>query len=153
WNELKTLIERESPDLVGLVEVDERWLENLALKEVYPFAHENAREDFFGIALYSRFPFVNGKVDTDLGPGIPPMISTSIDIAGDEERSLGEKREIHLTLLHARPPKSQRHYYDSRLIFRRIATTARHTEGNIIVFGDFNVTPFSGFYGQLRKGA
>ena len=54
---VENLVVDKKPDILALLEVNERWLEALAgLHTRYPHRIERPQNDNFGIALFSRFP-------------------------------------------------------------------------------------------------
>ena len=64
-------IRAANPDIVGLLEVNQRWLRALApLHARYPFRVEHPQEDNFGIALFSRFPIDNPQLRPLAVPGL-----------------------------------------------------------------------------------
>ncbi len=60
---LVRLVQKERPDVVGLVEVNSKWLEGLApLRAEFPHRFEVPDEHYFGLALYSRLPLKNARI-------------------------------------------------------------------------------------------
>ncbi|MEW5821371.1 MAG: endonuclease/exonuclease/phosphatase family protein, partial [Cyanobacteriota bacterium] len=54
------LINRESPDIVAIQEVDNIWTDQLSLlKKTYPYYFEHPRTDNFGLSVYSKLPLRN----------------------------------------------------------------------------------------------
>lgn len=134
---LKKVILETKPDIVGLAEMNTRWGDELGLKYLYPNSYENFREDHFGIALYSKFPFSETGV-SDFGENIPPAAYKLIKI--------NEISKLRTVLLHAIPPLHYEMLYTNRMLYRRIATKLRFVEEAVLVMGDFNATPFSDYY-------
>ncbi len=139
---LLKLAEREDPDVIGLAEVDARWIRALApLKLRYPHRVEIPSEGYEGLALYSRLPFerVRAASSGDLPfPGIATVMRTP---AGD----------VEFILAHPLPP------LDGGLIRRRnaqllaLAQYARASTLPIVVAGDLNVTMWNRGYRPLQK--
>src|SRR5688572_15240864 len=60
--QLFDLVERENPDVVGLLEVNERWLRRLKpLRARYPHHYEVPGDLHVGLALYSRLPLRDAR--------------------------------------------------------------------------------------------
>jgi endonuclease/exonuclease/phosphatase (EEP) superfamily protein YafD len=129
-----------SPDIVGLIEVDQGWLEALApLHEKYPYRVERPQDDNFGIALFSRFP-----LQTELRPLLHERVSF---ILGHFTLA---SEPITVAFAHPVPPSSKR---SSRLRDRQLEELARvrreFAAREFILAGDLNVTPFSPAYRDL----
>ena len=80
YDQVRRLIADENPDVVALVEVDQRWLTQLApALTAYTGRIEAPRPDNFGIALYARGD-VTGSADELATP--LPTITASVSLAG-----------------------------------------------------------------------
>ncbi len=76
---LLELVELESPDVVGLVEVNARWLRKLKpLRARYPYHYEVPDEHFVGLALYSRLPLEHARVLPLPGEQSTPAIAATL---------------------------------------------------------------------------
>lgn len=139
---LLKVIERENPDVVALLEPDERWLAELGLSRRYLYRVEHPREDPFGLALYSRFP-VKGPLVDNLGSGLPPLILQRLEVLPG--------REVTFGLVHAQPPIDSSAFWSNKYLLRRLATMLRHLPGNFVIAGDFNATPFSFLYRRFVR--
>ena len=133
-----------SPDLVVLIEVDQGWLDDLGLDEVgYPHRVAEPREDNYGIALYSRFPFISSEV-VRFGPLGMPSVFARLPVGGSVLNVIGS---------HPPPPKSGQlaRYRDQQIA--EIMEHARSLEGGVIFCGDLNMTSWSpAFKGFLAQG-
>lgn len=90
---LQRLIAEEQPDVIGLVEVDARWLRELApALAAYPSRIEAPRTDNFGLALYARGPLAGGV--EHLGSELPSIVA---------EATHGGAR-LGIVLVHPIPP-------------------------------------------------
>ena len=139
-----TYVREYKPDLIGLLEVGERWKAGFALPPEYGHAHEIVREDNFGLGLYSRFPFTlqdTGFFERDL----PPILMVNVD--------LPHGKTVSATLLHAFPPLSAPALRRNTLLLRRTSVILRHVPGPVLVMADLNATPASPFYGRLANNA
>ena len=144
YSKFAKIISERDPDIVALLEVNESWLDALRLAGNYPHKVEIPFEHKFGLALYSKLPFT-GEMITDLGEGLSRVVITGLQLSDD--------KEVLFTLLHAMPPVSQDALNMNRLLIRRAATYIRNFSGAVIAAGDFNATPYSGFYGIFMHGA
>lgn len=133
-------VQAESPDIVALIEVTPDWLKALQLNTRYPFFIELPRPDNFGLALYSRLPLKN-QYQLTVGQDIPPALIAAV------ERERGG--DLHIAVLHARPPLGPERYHQSSLLLRRVATVFRHSSEDFILAGDLNASPFSKLYRRL----
>ena len=79
-------IAEEDPDVVGLVEVNSRWLHRLkALRAAYPYHFEVPDEHYVGLALYSRLPLEDARV-LQLSVSSTPAVAATLKTAtGDLE--------------------------------------------------------------------
>lgn len=125
------LIADTKPDVVGLVEVDTRWLAQLA-PALTGYAHEieQPRDDNFGVALYSLLP-MTGSAEL-IGSRLPTVAAT-IDVHGTQ---------LTLLLTHPIPPVGRAHLADEVSQLTAVAARAR-TSTPVIVMGDLNATPWS----------
>ena len=140
FDQLRDVIQREQPDLVGLIEFGVEAQSALELEASYPHKLGISRRDPFGIALYSRLPLGDFKL-LDLGMAkLPPLVICEVKLP---QGSFG------FILVHTFPPVSQANYEGSYYILRRISTLARHATGPLIVAGDINATPFSQRYAKF----
>lgn len=125
-------IRKEAPEVVSLVEVDQRWVEDLTRELDYPHVKAHPRRDFLGVALLSRHPIDSYDVG-EVSPGVPAATAVlKVDGA-----------PLTLTTLHVLPPVTSDW---ARSQVRGLQTVAqerpRHGE-RWIVCGDFNATPWS----------
>lgn len=135
---LRELIERESPDVVGVLELSARGALALAdLAERYPVHAIEPRDDPFGIGLWSRLP---GSVITPAA--MPPIDLPTLRLDWAEPG--------RLWLVHPFPPIGAE---PARWRDRQLAHLAGQVRGNVnvIVAGDLNATPWSAAYRQLRR--
>jgi endonuclease/exonuclease/phosphatase (EEP) superfamily protein YafD len=125
------LIADTKPDVLGLVEVDSRWLAALA-PALTGYAHriEQPRNDNFGIALYTTLP-MTGAADS-VGSLLPTVVAT-IDVQGTQ---------LGVLLTHPIPPVSRAALTDELSQLAAVARRARELTP-VIVMGDFNATPWS----------
>lgn len=133
------LIQQESPDVLVLLEINDAWLNSLqAIKITYPFEKAIARNDNFGIAVFSKLPLDNAEVRYWGNTGLPSLILNY--------QWQGEG--ITLLATHPLPPitKDMMQQRDTQLL--QAAATAAQQSGPVIMLGDFNITPWSSAFNQ-----
>ena len=106
-------------DVILLMEVNDRWLADLAtLQTNYPYQIKEAREDNFGIALFSRIPLTNPSV-VELGEAEIPSLTAELELAG---------QKIFLLGTHPLPPGSAE---NSRLRNEQLEKIAKTVRGPV----------------------
>ena len=133
-----------NPDFLLLLEVDERWLRELeALRPSLPHRVAALREDEFGIALYSRYPFHAAKAVTIGKAGVPTVV-VEVDLSG---------RRLFLVGTHPVPPggATLSAYRNDQL--QKLGEYLRGVEGPVLLLGDLNVTPWSIHFRRFAQGA
>lgn len=128
---LLELVAAEDPDVVGLLEIDDRWLTALEpLRERYPYRVEVPRTDAFGLALYSRVPLEDVRRVDLSGVGVPTVVLTG-------------PGEVQVILTHPLPPISVEYAGSRDAQLRRLAELLDDADGNALLLGDLNATPWS----------
>jgi endonuclease/exonuclease/phosphatase (EEP) superfamily protein YafD len=145
FDAVASLIALEDPDVVGLLEVDERWLQALApVRARYPHRVERPQPDNFGIALMSRVPIAN--------LALRRLEHDAIRVAVGE-LDLGGRRAV-LILAHPVPPVGRAL---SALRDRQLDAIARvrseFPDREAIVLGDLNTSPWSPSHRRLERNA
>lgn len=121
------------PDVIVLLEVDHKWLTAMdAALTDYPHRIQKPRSDNFGIAVYSRVPFVSNATP-ELLSSVPPTIEVDLDLPGGP---------VTLSAVHPPPPVSEGH---AEMRDKKLMALAARTAGcgRCIVAGDLNITPYS----------
>lgn len=134
-------IQRNDPDVVALLEVDETWmraLEPLLYRYAFHLAHP--RPDNFGIAVFSKLPWRNERV-VMLGPAMLPTITAYLSMSGDTS--------VRLVVTHPLPPvgRSQAAARDAHL--SELADLI--DSDRAILVGDLNVSMWSPAYNRLVR--
>jgi endonuclease/exonuclease/phosphatase (EEP) superfamily protein YafD len=141
FQQVARLIADEQPDLVALVEVDARWLAELApALAAYPARIEAPRDDNFGLALYARGALAGGG--EHLGSRLPSIVA---------EAQHGRAR-FAVVVEHPFPPLTGALYDDQLRHFDAVAERVRGLAGPFVIVGDLNSTPWSRAYARLRGG-
>ncbi|HEY5926603.1 MAG TPA: endonuclease/exonuclease/phosphatase family protein [Kofleriaceae bacterium] len=132
FDDVKRLIADTNADIVGLLEVDDRWLAALApAVTAYPHRIETPRDDNFGIALYSRMQLTGAT--EQLGSSLPTVVAT-VDVAGSP---------LGIVLTHPIPPVRAEPLAMLISQLDAVAQRSRSLGPPVIVMGDFNATPWS----------
>lgn len=141
---LLALIEREQPDLIALLEVNDAWLADLATLSVsHPYSRLVPRADNFGIALFSRLPLADIKT-IYLGPSEVPSIRATLSL---------NDRSVTVLATHPLPPGNAGNLPLRDLHLAEIAAWSAASPAPVIVLGDLNCTPWSpAFRTLLRDG-
>lgn len=137
------LIEREQPDVIVLMETNDRWIDAMSpITGKYTHAIHKARNDNFGIALFSRFPLIEPAI---VSPGDDGLPSIAAGLAS-------EGGVVQLLATHPLPPVSnaRARSRDTQLI--EAADWVSRLDGPRILTGDLNVTMWSPVYKRTVGG-
>ncbi|GJD75364.1 endonuclease/exonuclease/phosphatase family protein [Methylobacterium goesingense] len=129
------LIERQSPDIVLLLETDAGWQSAMApLRVRYPNQVEQPQDNTYGLLFYSRLPLRDPTIRFLLQEDVPSL-RTTIVLPG------GEAVTFHG--LHPRPPHPGHSSAprDAELVM--VAKEVAKTKGPTIVAGDLNDVAWS----------
>lgn len=140
-----TFIKKENPDFFLLMEVNRAWMKSLeVLENEYPYTVSFARQDNFGIALFSKFPLVDEEILTLGGRKLPSVFAR---VQVDDEHLL--------TVLgtHPLPPGSSRQTTGRNEQLVSLSKLAGKVEGPRLLLGDLNVTPWSPRFADVLQGS
>lgn len=139
---LMALIEEQSPDVIVVMEIDDRWLGELAeLRTKYPFARLEPRGGNFGMALYSRRPLRHVRT-IPLGGIDTPAITATVETA---------EGDVSLLAIHPLPPVGAKNSHLRNLQLGEAARLADEQTHPCVLVGDLNVTPFSPYFRNLLR--
>jgi endonuclease/exonuclease/phosphatase (EEP) superfamily protein YafD len=134
---------REMPDLLLLEELTPEWHEQLEVLGVfYPHSIAVPRTDGYGIALFSRRPFLSKEV-LYFQPGVPSL-AVRIAVGGEPFLFLGA---------HPPAPITPGRYRMRNAIFEGLAGRARGSTEPVVLLGDLNSTPWGQSYQRLLAEA
>jgi len=123
------------PDVLLVQEYTDHWhaaFRRASILDRYPHAVHVTQDDSFGIALYSRLPFVKPpQVDLDLGDEDVPQIRAVIDPHG---------RHLAIYNIHLLPPRRLDYTIEHRRQFVDLIEMLRAETHPVILAGDFNFT-------------
>lgn len=136
-------IRAASPDVLMLQEYTEHW--HAALREglgrELPYYACEAREDSFGIAIYSKRPFVEpARIGIELGGVSVPQMRAVVAVSG---------APVALYNIHLLPPRSLRLAASQRRATADLADLLKREKLPVVVSGDFNFTERTPHFGLL----
>ena len=138
YSELKQQVNEQKPDIIILQEVDDIWLENIQeLKNDYPYFLEHSRLDNFGIALYSKIPLIEPKIE-DWTDNEVPVITAEIKLYGKVLKIYG---------VHTLPPTGSEYFKVRNEMLAKIIELSNDSNVHKFIFaGDLNTTVYSVSY-------
>lgn len=142
---LQGLIAAAQPDLIVLLEATPWLLDQLrVLSQRYPHQVAEPSADPFGIALFSRHPFIQSQIVRFGDVLSPPAIMATL-AAGP--------RPFTLIGVHPWPPVSADLAEGRNAQLRALATRVRQSQHPLLVLGDLNLSPWSPWFSQLLADA
>ena len=140
YDRVLELVETEDADVVFLQEITPAW-ENalLPLLQDYPFSYVNAREDYFGIAMFSRLA-PESLTQVDSPPLQYPTIVASLIFDDDP-----------LTVINTHPmiPLGEVNYAARNEQLQSIAELVNEANGPVVLSGDLNTGVWGSNYRRL----
>ncbi len=138
---IQDLVAEDHPDVVGLVEVNSRWLRKLKpLRERYPYHFEVPDENYVGLALYSRLPLEDARVLQLPGERSTPAIAATLKAPGGD---------VEIVLVHPMSPLSAEIIRRRNEQIRALAEYVRAAGRPLVIAGDFNLTMWNAGYRPL----
>lgn len=136
---VRQLIADAKPDLIGLVEVSQRWLDELGPAVAgYPGRLERPRPDNFGVALYTRMP-LTGAIEM-LAIGLPSAVA----------RVMVGGTAVGVLVIHPLPPMTAAALDAQIATLDAVADRVASLATPVVVLGDFNATPWSQPFHRLQ---
>jgi endonuclease/exonuclease/phosphatase (EEP) superfamily protein YafD len=134
------------PDVLLLQEYTAEWHDAVKASGVateLPYSSHVTRDDSFGVAVYSRFPFV-GEVDNRLPLGRAGVEQTRavVDVDG---------RHVAVYNVHLLPPRRLDYTIDSRLQFAGLLDALSSERLPFVLGGDMNLTGDTPQQHDLRR--
>jgi endonuclease/exonuclease/phosphatase (EEP) superfamily protein YafD len=127
-------LRRRQPDLVVVMEVDDRWAAALTeLQDVYPHQFVQPRPDNFGIGVLSRWPLTEPRF-VEFAKTQVPNVVTMFERDGSP---------FVLVATHPLPPIGAERTRERNEQLRAVADFVKHSPLPCVVAGDFNATPWS----------
>lgn len=138
------LVLEENPDIFIVQEISQRWLAEInELEKVYTYKYAIPREDNFGIAIYSKYPYESVQDVYLGGSGLPSIVATVI-ISG---------QRVTIITTHPLPPVNNNSYVSRNTQIIEITEASKDHQGPLIIIGDLNVTMWSKDYETLEVGS
>ena len=141
----KRLLQRiaeENPDVIGLVEVNSRWLHRLkALRAAYPYHFEVPDEHYVGLALYSRLPLEDARV-LQLGVSSTPAIAATLKTATGD---------VEFILAHPISPLNAEYIQRRNQQILALAQYVAAANQSTVLAGDLNLTIWNRGYRPLAE--
>jgi endonuclease/exonuclease/phosphatase (EEP) superfamily protein YafD len=133
-------------DLISVQETSPVWNKIFrdSLRRAYPYKCGVESLDLYGLAIYSKYPFV--KCDTFYS-GLIPNIVVQVK---DTQYS---KQNIYIVSSYIAPPLYQSAYQDMQKQLKNIALYIEKLKGAIITVGDYNIPPTSTELAFFRSSA
>lgn len=139
-----SLIQKENPDIIVVMEINKNWVNALdLLKKEYMYSSLAPRADNFGIGVYSKLPITMESIKYFGASGVPSIV-LSLDTG-----------EAALTLVatHPLPPIGDSYFKSRNMQLFHVAKEIEKINGPLILAGDLNTTMWSSYYNQLEKNA
>ncbi|MGD9617624.1 MAG: endonuclease/exonuclease/phosphatase family protein [Alphaproteobacteria bacterium] len=133
-NRLLNMVRQVDPDIAWLQEVDEWWLRHLApLAATMPHSITQAQPNYFGAALFSRYPLIDPEVRFLTGSR-EPSVFTGVRLPSDQP--------IRLYALHPPPPLPGQSTAERDAQILATALAAHDDNLPHVVAGDLNAVPW-----------
>ncbi len=134
---LLTLIEREQPDMIFLLEFSPGWqaaAENL--RSSYPVSYVQPRHDNYGIGMFSRLPLAAVHHIDSPPRGYPTIVA----------RAIVNGAPLTLIGTHASIPVGGDNFAARNEQLRSVAELVRQVDGPVVVLGDLNASLWDRHY-------
>ena len=145
YDDVVSAVKKSGADLALLEEVTPVWLEKLTagLAPEYAVVQASARDDNFGIALFSKIPVLESRI-LPLGYVQTPTVAAKF--------KLGESGAVcGLLATHVLPPLSAQYFRERNLQYDELRLFGNKYSKNLIIMGDLNTTSWSPFFQDLIK--
>ena len=137
-------VQRRDPHVLGVMEVDQAWLDALsALESEYRFTVLLPEEGAYGLALYSKLPLARPAESPYSEAGFQTAVAVEVDVAGSP---------VTLVLAHVRAPMGPARANLRNVQFDGLSDMLRADRNAAkILLGDLNTTPWSPYYRELTS--
>lgn len=144
YQKLIDIVLEENPDILILQEVNQLWLDNLhTLETHYPYQLAVPRQDNFGIAVWSKYPFDTIE-EVYWGPARVPSLKFDITVSGFQFTTLAT---------HPLPPATPSYSVARNAQLDEIVEIASGIQTPLVVIGDLNVSMWSHNYRPFEEVA
>ncbi|MFT4525180.1 MAG: endonuclease/exonuclease/phosphatase (EEP) superfamily protein YafD [Granulosicoccus sp.] len=134
-------ISDQNADIIGIQELNSAWLDELSiLDKTHPYSFTVPHDTCcYGIGLYSKYPItIQDQIDLEK----TPALEVEVEVNG---------RSVKLLYLHARPPAFPDQSQSRNKQLEAMGERAKKAKSNWILFGDFNIVPWSIDYQNMVK--
>lgn len=139
-----SLARQLQPDILIVIETGQAWVDRLReLQDAYPFMDAAARDDGFGITLFSRLPVEHHEV-IPVGQAQLPCQVVRVPFGG---------RALTVIGVHPFAPTTPSSAAGRNEQFTELARLISRTPPPVLVMGDFNCTPWSPYFQDLLRSA
>lgn len=129
-----------NPDVLLVLEMTPLWHSKLKKSlPAFPFYFGRPLAGAFGIGVFSKLPFKDPKL---IGFENEEISSIVLQLQSDD-------KQLTFIGTHPIPPMTANWFQRRNRHFVRLATYIVSEQGDVIVAGDFNITPWSGHYTRL----
>ncbi len=136
---VRAVVSASNPDILVLEEISSRWMSDLTwLTNSYPHSVVQAREDNFGIGLFSKQPLADGEV-VYIGDADVPSILATVTTA---------HTNLRVIATHPLPPGGRDYTRWRNDQLERLPEYVR-SDFPVILLGDLNVTPWNYYFRRL----
>ena len=140
---VSTLIKEEQPDIVFLMETDERWFESLqSVLEKYATVEKELKDNCYGCVFATNLEVIDVNIHYIAGDDTPSVHATLKDKTGETFIFRG---------LHPRPPMPGTSSKKRDEELRQTAAFARENEVPEVIMGDFNDVVWSRNSVQFKR--
>ena len=137
-------INANEPDVLALIEITLEWAEELEpLHDSYPHRMTIAQPGHFGMAVFSKFPFIDTNIVSFTHKGARSIVA-EIELA---------QRKTQIIVTHPPPPTNWFAFSRRNQVMMAIGNRVRNYNGASIVVGDLNTSSFSFAFKRLLKNA
>jgi endonuclease/exonuclease/phosphatase (EEP) superfamily protein YafD len=136
-------IKQVDADFVVLEEINNHWMSALSVSlRGYPYSRAKPRDDNFGIALYSKYPFTRSEIRQVGEANIPSVVA---EIASPDGR-------LTVIATHPLPPIGRENSRLRNEQLGRLPEIVKQANSPVLLLGDLNATPWcSHFKRSLRQ--
>ncbi len=137
-------VRRQDPDILGLLEVDQAWVDGVsALESEFRWSVLRPLEGAYGLALYSKVPLRRLPESPYIQDGFQTAVTVELTI---------DAVPVTLVLAHVRAPMGPAKAKLRNTQFSRLAAMLTADENSAkILLGDLNTTPWSPYYQELAS--
>lgn len=135
--------ESASPDILIVSEVDDEWLQALDALN-YPYSKKFLAFDWLGLAIYSRFEILSSETFPANSPD-PYACAWTLKV---------KDRELVVIGAHPEPPRLPPNSERQRTLAAMTEFVAKYSKQKpTVLIGDLNVTPWSPYFENMKRGA